>query len=227
MPHLEEDRALKAELVLCDENPPVLEALRFQFERHPDVRILEGSVIDSGADACVCPGNAFGFMDSGLALALSERFGWNLQDGLRDLIRDHFSGELLLGQAVVHATENEPAWLVYAPTVRTPTVVEGTLNAYLAMRGALLAVRDFNGANPNSPILSVAVSGLCTGVGGMHPSTSARQMRHAFELVMGRRGFGDKNLSSLARREAKLKSPPASARDEDEEGIRNPGTHEN
>ena len=86
------------------------------------------------------------------------------------------------------------------------------------MRGALLAIRDFNAANPNAPIGSVAVPGMCTGVGGMHPGTSARQMRHAYEIVSGQRGFGGKNLSSLARRESKLKSPPASVREEDDNG---------
>ena len=49
----------------------------------------------------------------------------------------------------------------------------------------------------------------------MHPLISARQIRHAYEQATGLRGFGDKNLSQLARREAKLRSLPASARDEE------------
>ncbi len=202
------DHLLKARLVLCDRTPEVVEAWRVQFEELPEVEIRDGSVLEAGCDACICPGNSFGFMDSGLALSMSEALGWQLQDALRELIRTRFDGELLVGQAIVLPTGKAPAFLAYAPTVRTPYSTAGTVNAYLAMRGALLAVRDFNQASAPPAIQSVAVPGLCTGAGGMHPLISARQIRYACEQVMGMKGYGDRNLSQLARREQKLKTLP-------------------
>jgi O-acetyl-ADP-ribose deacetylase (regulator of RNase III) len=228
MARLPEEKTIKVRLVLCDREPEVLACWRSQFcEKHPEVEVRAGSILEAGTAAVVCPGNAFGFMDGGLGLHLSEALGWHLQDELRAAVHRRFDGELLVGQALVIRTGAAgaagaagtagaaPQWLVYAPTARTPSSVEGTLNAYLAMRGALLAVRDHNLEAVEAPIASLAVPGLCTGAGGMHRLISARQMRYAYELVAGLRGAGSKNLSGLARREAKLRSLPASAAEED------------
>ncbi len=212
MPRLAEDRALKIRLALHDSSPEVREALRLQFEeKHPGVQIVDGSVVEADVAAFICPGNSFGFMDSGLSLHVSEQLGWHLQDEVREVIRSRHDGEIVVGQALVHPTGKSPPWLVYTPTVRTPRPVDDSLNAFIAMRGALLAIRDHNLERPDERIESVAVPGLCTGGGGMQPAMSARQMRYAYELVAGLRGFGDKNLSSLTRRETKLRSPPRSA----------------
>lgn len=215
MPRLKEERILDVRLVFCDQSPEVVAAWRRQLEgreNYDGVEIREGLVLDGGTDACVCPGNSFGFMDSGLALHLSEALGWHLQEELREIVRTRFDGEILVGQAIVHPTGQQPRWLVYAPAVRVPASSEGTLDAYLAMRGGLLAIRDHNlsSPDPDSRIASLAVSGLCTGKAGMNAHIAVRQMRYAFELVTGQRGFGDKNVSQLTRRDAKLRAIPGS-----------------
>lgn len=61
--------------------------------------------------------------------------------------------------------------------------MSGTLNAYLAMRAALVAVVCRPPQAP--PIRRLAIPGLCTGVGGMHPGLAARQMRTAYDNVIG------------------------------------------
>jgi hypothetical protein len=94
--------------------------------------------------------------------------------------------------------------------------VGGTVNAYLALRAALLAIRRLRSAAGAPNIASLAVPGLCTGAGGMNPHVSARQLRYAFEVSTGKRGFGDKNLSQLTRREAKMKALPGSLLEGDE-----------
>jgi O-acetyl-ADP-ribose deacetylase (regulator of RNase III) len=62
--------------------------------------------------------------------------------------------------------------------------VIGTINAYLSMRAALVAVLRHN-AGAGRPIRSLAVPGLCTGVGGMHPAEAAEQMKAAYDSVVG------------------------------------------
>jgi hypothetical protein len=62
--------------------------------------------------------------------------------------------------------------------------LSGTINAYLALRAAFAAVFDHNTGNPR-PIGSLGVSGLGTGIGRMSPDESARQMRAAYDMIVG------------------------------------------
>jgi hypothetical protein len=60
--------------------------------------------------------------------------------------------------------------------------VSETVNAYLAFRAALLAVREANRRRPGM-IRSILCPGMCTYFGHMSPEKSARQMRFAHRLV--------------------------------------------
>jgi O-acetyl-ADP-ribose deacetylase (regulator of RNase III) len=200
-------------LILCDIDPAVLAAWRAQFARHPEVEILERSILEVEADAVVNPANSFGFMDGGLALKYCEKFGFEIQEEARKAVRERFGGEMLVGQAEILPTGKKPPYLVYAPTMRTPQPIRGTVNAYLAARAAFAAIAAFNAAG--GKIETVAFPGLGTGTGKMEPPVSARQIRYAFEEAMGLRKRGDQNLSRLERRERKLKEMPGAEKDEE------------
>src|SRR5262249_23323188 len=75
-------------------------------------------------------------------------------------------------------------FIVAAPTMRIPGSVAGSINAYLAMRAALVAVLKHNAKSPR-PIRSLAVPGLATGVGGLSAAEAAEQMRAADDSVIG------------------------------------------
>ncbi|HVT13624.1 MAG TPA: macro domain-containing protein [Fimbriimonadaceae bacterium] len=64
-------------------------------------------------------------------------------------------------------------FLLCAPTMRFPSNVAHTDHAYQAMR-AILAKASEHGLE------SVAVPGLCTGIGSMHYDTAAEQMAEAY-----------------------------------------------
>jgi O-acetyl-ADP-ribose deacetylase (regulator of RNase III) len=64
--------------------------------------------------------------------------------------------------------------------MRVPADVSGTVNAYLALRAALLAVRRHAG---QPRIERVVCPGLCTSVGRMPPARAARQMAMAWAVV--------------------------------------------
>ncbi len=67
--------------------------------------------------ALVSPANSFGYMDGGIDLAYTERFGWDLQDRLRGMLSGRHFGELPVGQAVILETlDREYPFLVSAPT---------------------------------------------------------------------------------------------------------------
>ena len=107
--------------LLRDRNVEVVEAWRAEFSNAPDVEVSHGEIFDLTADAIVSPANSFGFMDGGIDLVYSRRFGWGLQARLQELLRAEHDGELPVGHAVVVATNDGPIpWLISAPTMRVP-----------------------------------------------------------------------------------------------------------
>lgn len=175
-------------LLLRDTDPRMTEAWGKYFSALPAVEISTGDIFDRAADAVVSPANSFGFMDGGIDLIYSRRFGWELQSRLQALLAAEQDGELPVGQAVIIETlDREIPYLVSAPTMRVPMDVSETVNAYLAFRAVLRAVREHNRRGPEKPIASVLTPGLATSVGRMPHERAARQMRAAYETcVLGR-----------------------------------------
>jgi O-acetyl-ADP-ribose deacetylase (regulator of RNase III) len=121
-------------------------------------------------------------MDGGLDYALSERFGWSLQERLQQAISTRHLGELLVGEAMIVSTKNAKVpWLISAPTMRVPMRLRQTVNAYLAMKAILTTVLIHNG---QPPIRTVAIPGLGTGCGALAPETAALQMATAYREVL-------------------------------------------
>jgi O-acetyl-ADP-ribose deacetylase (regulator of RNase III) len=169
-------------LILCDLYPPLVAAWRQEFAGCDDVEIREGDLLEVPADAYASPANSFGAMDGGIDFDLRERFGYEIEDRVRDSIQDR-GGMLPVGQALVVETGDvEVTYLISAPTMEVPTFVASTANAYHAMRALLLAALRFNERQPGA-IATIAIPGLCTGTGGMAPETAARQMRSAYDAV--------------------------------------------
>jgi O-acetyl-ADP-ribose deacetylase (regulator of RNase III) len=170
------------------------------WDRHcgdlPNVTIHRGSILDLSVDAVVSPANSFGFMDGGIDHLYSSHFGWQVQDRLQELIRQRHHGELLVGAAEIVETDNlRIPYVIAAPTMRVPMILNETVNPYLAARAVLLLIQ--RGTVPSGPLTgepapiavqSVAFPGLGTGIGRVDPSTCARQVRAAIEEVVLIRG---------------------------------------
>lgn len=158
------------------------EAWKEQFSGLPDVDIISDDICSVNCDAVVSPANSFGFMDGGLDHALSERFGWNLQETVQQLIAARPLRELLVGESLIIPTEDDNIpWLIVAPTMRVPMRLRQSINAYLAMKAILTSALDFDGS---PPIEVVAIPGLGTGVGNLPYQTAAIQMWTAFSEIM-------------------------------------------
>lgn len=157
-------------------------------------------------DAIVSPANSFGFMDGGIDMVYIRHFGWQMQHRLQAVLKEDYNGELPVGQAAIIKTLSandsnkkfeDPKfnegklikYLISAPTMRVPLNVTDTVNAYLAFRAVIIAVKEHNKAveNPEDQITSVLCPGLGTAVGEMPPKRCAFQMRQAFEIcALGR-----------------------------------------
>lgn len=167
-------------LILCDLHWPVVQAWEEAFAGRPEVEIRQGDLTELAADAYVSAANSYGEMGGGVDWALRERFGYEIEDRVRDRIAEEW-GRLPVGKAIVVDTDDgEVPYLVVAPTMEVPSNVARTDHAYKAMAALLLAVREFLKEHPGA-IECVAVPGLCTGTGLMDPTVAARQMRRAYD----------------------------------------------
>jgi O-acetyl-ADP-ribose deacetylase (regulator of RNase III) len=149
------------------------------------VEVVEGNLLDLECDGVVSPANSFGDMGGGIDKAIDDFHHGAAQRAVMAAIAEHFLGELPVGVAlVVEVAARRFPFVVAAPMMRVPGGVADTINAYLAMRAALVAVLRYN-QGAGHPVRSLAVLGLCTGVGGMHPAEVASQMRAAYDSVVG------------------------------------------
>ncbi|RAJ11173.1 O-acetyl-ADP-ribose deacetylase (regulator of RNase III) [Chitinophaga skermanii] len=168
-------------ILLTAITPSLVEAWGIFFKNAPGVEILTSDITQLTVDALVSPANSFGFMDGSLDYAISERLGWDLEKKLQAKIKALPTGELLVGQAIILETgDSKIPHLISAPTMRIPTNfnINTSINAYLAMKAILIAAQN------DDRIHSVAIPGLCTGVGRMDPKIAASQMFAAYEEIM-------------------------------------------
>lgn len=113
------------------------------------------------------------------------------------MLREQHFGELPVGQAVILPTGHAAIrWLVSAPTMRVPSSISRTLNVYFAFRAALIAVANHN-AQAASPIASLLVPGMGTGVGDVAPERAARQMRLAYDNIVGEQWRKSRNVRTI------------------------------
>jgi len=150
-----------------------------------DFTITHGDIFAGPkADAIVSPANSFGFMDGGIDAVYEDRFGVEIPMRLREHIKNNWHGEIPVGQATIIATNDEDyPWLISAPTMRVPESVKGTVNAYLAFRAVLLAVKKWNETwhdKERYKINSILCPGLGTAVGEMPVDDCAIQMWRAY-----------------------------------------------
>ena len=189
---------LRVILTATDED--LLEAWS-SFCSHLDVvELYSGSILDVPCDAVVSPANSYGYMDGGFDMTYMRHFGWNVQERLQELIRSKHHGQLLVGQAELVETESEAIpYLIAAPTMRVPQSLHNSANPYLAMRAVLLHIKnaEYQGIPVADLVQTVAIPGLGTGVGEVHPSVCARQVQFAInEVIYGKTAFPDSWLSA-------------------------------
>jgi O-acetyl-ADP-ribose deacetylase (regulator of RNase III) len=174
-------------LSLGDLSPALADRLAYHFHGLAAVEVVQGNLLDLDCQAIVSPANSFGDMGGGIDKAIDDFHRGEAQRRVMAAIREQFLGELPVGAAlVVGLPARRFPFVVAAPTMRIPGSVQGSLNAYLSLRAALVAVLRHN-AGGGPPIRSLAIPGLGTGVGGLAPDEAAEQMRAAYDSVVGGR----------------------------------------
>ena len=129
-------------------------------------------------DCVVSPANSFGLMDGGFDLALTNYFGPELQKTVRHFIREEHCGEQPVGTCLIVETGNETCpFVAHTPTMRLPSNLAGTDNAYYAMKAMLIETMR------HPDIERVVCTGLGTFYGDLRLDVAADLMAYAYLQV--------------------------------------------
>jgi O-acetyl-ADP-ribose deacetylase (regulator of RNase III) len=174
--------------ILIDRKPSLIRAWQRVFHDTPVHVEIGDFVAAARGSAWVSPANSFGWLNGGVDWAIQQAYDasdCDITHIVQEAILTQADGELPVGQALVIPTPGTPyTHLIVAPTMRTPRPAFWTLNAYLAFRAILLAVRQWNQNHAGDAIATVYCPGLATGIGHMPAKRCARQMRTAWDQVM-------------------------------------------
>ena len=131
-------------LYLIDSKTELCDKWRKVFSCYPEVEVLRGDYFQQSADAIVSPANSFGIMDGGLDLAIRNELGFQIETDIQEVILNKYHGEMPIGSAeIINTNHDNWSYMIAAPTMRIPENVSFTLNAYIAFRAILIAMRRF------------------------------------------------------------------------------------
>lgn len=150
-------------------------------------------------DAIVAAGNSFGIMSGGIDLHIKEffdkkRFGrspsheldsFSVQHFVKEKIDQEYLSELPVGSSIVVETHvQEHPFIIYAPTMRAPMLLEpGNNNVYNSTLSAVTTIAKHN-ATHERKIETVVFSGMGTGTGFYPLDRTAKQMVFAFMKLL-------------------------------------------
>jgi O-acetyl-ADP-ribose deacetylase (regulator of RNase III) len=171
---------------------PLARAWETVAQGRQGIQVHHGSTLDIPVHAVVSAANSYGWMRGGIDAFYAQAFP-NVEQNVRSAVLAYHGGELPVGEAVIVPTgEPMPAWLISAPTMRSPgeRLPVDTVHPYLAARGVFRLWRSGvleNGVPIHQVVGSIALPGLGTGVGGVSPSACARQVMAAWDEVFSER----------------------------------------
>ena len=124
----------------------------------------------------VSPANAFGLMDGGYDLAITQWYGNQLQERVQAYIIEHFYGEQSVGTSFIIEADQAGQYLIHTPTMQTPQLIEDPRVIYQCMRSTLIEARK----NHMESILIPMFGGSS---GGVHPQIIAKMMWKAYKQL--------------------------------------------
>lgn len=135
------------------------------MDRHPEVTGI------------VSPANSFGLLTGGLDKALRDYFGKELQDAVRERIKNEWFGEQIVGTSMAVDIPGFPGKkLLHTPTMRTPSKIADDLIVYSCMRSALMEALK-------SGLDAIVVPAFGGGCGQLPVEVIAHHMRLAWDQI--------------------------------------------
>ena len=120
--------------------------------------------------------NAFGLMDGGYDLAITEWFGNQLQERVQRYIINHFYGEQPVGTSFLIDAGKDGQALIHTPTMRTPQRILDPRVIYQCMRTTLMCAAEHGINNMVIPMFGGAT-------GEVRPQLAAEMMWKAYQQL--------------------------------------------
>ena len=162
--------------------PELASAFAQAFSDAEDVKIARedfASFMDGHPEVTgiVSPANSFGLLTGGLDKALRDYFGKELQDAVRECIKNEWFGEQTLGTSMAVDIPGAPGKkLLHTPTMRTPSKITDDLIVYSCMRSALMAAIQ-------NDIAAMVIPAFGGGSGQLPMEVIAHHMRLAWDQI--------------------------------------------
>lgn len=193
-------------ILLCAQDEKLAKAWQSECGDLDLVTVHQGSILEAECDALVSPANSFGFMDGGLDARYRHHFGDDIQMVVRRQIHAYHHGELLVGEADIVETGNEKIpFLIVAPTMRVPMILQNSVNAYLAARAVFILclyghfkTGRYAGQRVSQAVHTLAMPGLGTGVGRIGARVCAGQVRRALDDILYKKYAMPKSLAQAS-----------------------------
>ncbi len=162
--------------------PELASAFAQAFSDAEDVKVARedfASFMDRHQEVMgiVSPANSFGLLSGGLDKAIRDYFGKELQDAVRERIKNDWFGEQTVGTSMAVDIPGFPGKkLLHTPTMRTPSKIADDLIVYSCMRSALMEAIK-------SGLDSIVVPAFGGGSGQIPVEVIAHHMRLAWDQV--------------------------------------------
>lgn len=111
-------------------------------------------------ECIVSPANAYGLMDGGYDLAITNWFGEQLQKRVQKYILDNFYGEQPVGSSFIIDAGKDNQKLIHTPTMRVPSKIIDTSIIYQCMRTTLITAIKSNVKSIVVPVFGGLTGGV-------------------------------------------------------------------
>ena len=171
---------IPAKICLLERDLQKCKFLELYFDSAPEVEIIcddfQHFMKMRQVQCVVSPANAFGLMDGGYDLAITEWFGDQLQKRVQQYIIHHFYGEQPVGTSFLIDAGKDSQSLIHTPTMRTPQRILDPRVIYQCMRTTLMCAAEHS-------IESIVIPMFGGLTGGVRPQLVAGMMWRAYQQL--------------------------------------------
>ena len=166
-------------IYIIEKNKQKMDYIKLYF-KDDDVTFVQEDfayfMCNTHVDCVVSPANAFGLMDGGYDLAITDWFGKQLQIRVQQYIIDNFFGEQPVGTSFYIKANDKGQSLIHTPSMRTPQIIKDPLVVYQCMRSTLMCAYQNN-------LQSILIPLFGGGCGEVHPQIIAKMMKLAYDQI--------------------------------------------
>lgn len=166
-------------IYLLDRNASMVHWWREYFKDNAEIEIVCDDFtrfMDAHDVECVVsPANAYGLMDGGYDLAITDYFGEELPKKVQQYLLENSCGEQIVGTSII-VDINEKQKLIHTPTMRVPSEIKDPMIIYYCMRSCLMLAKKNN-------IKSIVIPGFGGACGNVQYSIIAKMMFYAYQQV--------------------------------------------